>query len=113
MAYLKKIQGEKSHAHSEQRKKWLKREENYNLKGKDLLLRQKGGCGAVSKDVFSNYNVSWLEVQCTCIDIKERKITQMTVVCPHFNKPRSESSRQQIVKEGLFNLKLYILYKLF
>lgn len=41
MAYLKKIQGEKSHAHSEQRKKWLKREENYNLKGKDLLLRQK------------------------------------------------------------------------
>lgn len=51
MAYLKKIQGEKSHAQSEQRKKWLKREENYNLKGKDLLLRQKGCCGAVSRDI--------------------------------------------------------------
>lgn len=85
MDYLQKIQGEKSHAHSEQRKKWLQREENYNLKGKDLLLRQKGGCGAVSKDVFSNYNVSWLEVQSTCIDIKRRKITQITVVCLHFN----------------------------
>lgn len=81
MPYLKKIQGEKSHAHSEQRKKWLKREENYNLKGKDLLLRQKGGCGAVSKDVFSNYNVFWLEVQPTCIDTKRRKITEITMVC--------------------------------
>lgn len=60
MAYLRKFQGEKSRAHSEQRKKWLKREKNYNLKGKDLLLRQKGGCGAVSKNVFSNYNVSSL-----------------------------------------------------
>lgn len=50
MAYLKRIQGEKSCAHPEQRKKWLKREENYNSKGKDLLLRQKGCCGAVSKD---------------------------------------------------------------
>lgn len=85
MVYLRKIQGEKSCAHSEQRKKWLIREKNYNLKGKDLFLRQKGGCGAVSKDVFSNYNVSSLEVQSTCIDIKRRKITQITVVCPHFN----------------------------
>lgn len=85
MAYLEKIQEEKSHAYSEQRKKWLKREENYNLKGKYLLLMQKGGCGAVSNDVFSNYNVSWLEVQSTCIDIKMRKITQITVVCLHFN----------------------------
>lgn len=85
MAYLKRIQGEKSCAHPEQRIKWLKREENYNLKGKDLLLRQKGCCGAVSKDVFSNYNVSWLEVQSSCMDIKRRKITWITVVCPHFN----------------------------
>lgn len=85
MVYLKKIQGEKSRARSEQKKKWLKREENYNLKGKDLLLRKKGGCGAVSKDVFSNYNVSWLEVQSTCIDFKGRKITQITVVYLYFN----------------------------
>lgn len=85
MAYLKKIQGEKSRAHSEQRKKWLNREKNYNLKGKYLLLRQKGCCGAVSRDVFSNYNKSSLEVQSTCIDIKKRKITRVTVVYLHFN----------------------------
>lgn len=85
MAYLQKIQGEKSCAHSEQREKWLKGEKNYNLKGKDLLLRQKGGCRAVSKDVFSNYNVSSLDVQSTCIDTNRRKIAQITVVRPQFN----------------------------
>lgn len=53
MAYLKKIQGEKSHAHSEQRKKWLKREENYNLKGKDLLLKQKKAAVELSARMFS------------------------------------------------------------
>lgn len=60
----------------------FEREENYNLKGKDLSL--KGDlqekitlicCGAVSKDVFSNYGVPWLLIQSTCINFNGRRIT--------------------------------------
>lgn len=88
MVCLKHIQGEKTHAHSGQRK----REENYNFKGKDLSLngdlqekRTLTCCGAVSKDVFSNYGVSWLEVQSTCIDFNGRKITQHCCNAPSFS----------------------------
>lgn len=42
-------------------------------------------CGAVSKDALSNYDVSWLEVQSTCIDFNGRKITQYYSNVPPFS----------------------------
>lgn len=61
----------------------FEREENYNFKGKALLLKEDPQekrtlicCGAVSKDVLSNYDVPWLGVQSTCTDFNGRKITQ-------------------------------------
>lgn len=83
MACLKQIQGEKTRAYSRQRRKCLKERKITILKEKALLLKEDPQekrtlicCGAVSKDVLSNYDVPWLGVQSTCIDFNGRKITQ-------------------------------------